>query len=55
METDMSEATILEPTYTTIGNKKKIKKSINIDAVNVLIDKIKDSVPDSDHEESDLR
>lgn len=54
----MSDIAILEPTYATIGapKKREHKHSINIEAVNTLIDKIKDSLPDDeDNEESDLR
>lgn len=53
----MDNIAVLEPTFINLGDKrqKKNKKTIDQKKLNKIIDSIKDSLPDSDHDESHLQ
>ena len=56
-ERNMDNIAVLEPTFINLGDKrqKKDKKAIDQKKLNKIIDSIKDSLPDSDHDESHLQ
>lgn len=56
-ERNMDNIAVLEPTFINLGDKrqKKDKKTIDQKRLNKIIDSIKDSLPDSDYDEPDLR
>ncbi len=53
----MDNIAVLEPTFINLGDKrqKKDKKTIDQKKLNKIIDSIKDSLPDSDHDGSHLQ
>ena len=56
-ERNMDNIAVLEPTFINLDDKrqKKDKKTIDQKKLNKIIDSIKDSLPDSDHDESHLQ
>ncbi len=56
-ERNMDNVAVLEPTFINLDDKrqKKDKKTVDQKKLNKIIDSIKDSLPDSDHDGSHLQ